>query len=114
MIMQYKPPSVLGDYSVRLSHDGWDSPEVRCAWAALIARSRDPDLLGKSPEFLEHLRETHDRSQFHLATVRDGSGAIVGVIPLRVRRLGLRFDIAGRVLWESQGPAVFILGSLPL
>lgn len=104
----------LTNYSVRLSQDGWDSPEVRCAWATLIAGRCDPDLLGKSPEFLEHLFGTRDASQFHLATLRDGSRAIVGVVPLRVRPLRLRFDVAGNVLWECRRRAVVILGSLPL
>jgi hypothetical protein len=63
---------------------------------------------------LDHLRGAHGHSQFHLATVRDGAGAVVGVVPLRVARTGLTLDVAGRVLWESRARAVHILGSLPL
>jgi hypothetical protein len=101
-------------YSIKLSQDGWDSPGFRGAWASLIAGCRDPYVLGKSPEYLDHLRGTNERSQFHLATVRDGAGATVGVVPLRVMRSGLRYDVAGRVLWESRTRAVSVLGGLPL
>jgi hypothetical protein len=40
---------IAQDYSIRLSQDEWDSPDVRGAWTSLIAKSQDPDVLGKSP-----------------------------------------------------------------
>src|SRR5262249_15995490 len=74
----------------------------------------DVDLIGKSPELLDHLRATRGPSEFHLATVRDGAGAIAGVVPLREARSGLRFGISARVWWECRLRAVHVLGSLPL
>jgi hypothetical protein len=101
-------------FSICLSQDNWDSPEVRLAWANLIAGSSDAERLGKSPEFLDHLRSINDPSRFYLATVRDAAGTLCGVVPLCVARSGLRFDISGNVLAESRSRAVRILGSVPL
>ncbi|HEX3448089.1 MAG TPA: hypothetical protein VHS97_07525 [Isosphaeraceae bacterium] len=101
-------------YSIRVSEDDWDSPEVRLGWARLIAGSLDSDLLGKCPEFVDHLRSTNDPSRFYLATVRDAAGSICGVVPLCIAPSGLKFEISGKVLAESRSPAVRILGSVPL
>jgi Acetyltransferase (GNAT) domain len=101
-------------YSIRVSQDDWDSPEVRLGWARLIAGSLDSDLLGKCPEFVDHLRSTNDPSRFYLATVRDAAGSICGVVPLCVGPSGLKLEISGKVLAESRSPAVQILGSVPL
>src|SRR5271165_4540136 len=102
------------EYSVHLSQDDWDSSEVRLAWAGLIAQSSDAELLGKCPEFFDHLRCTAIGSDFYLATVRDAAGSICCVVPLCPARSGLRFDISGHVLAESRSRAVRILGSVPL
>ncbi len=101
-------------YSVHMSQDNWNSPEVRYAWPRLIAGCSDAELLGKCPEFIDHLRSTHDPSQFYLAMVRDAVGSIAGLVPLRVACSSLRFDISGHVLAESRSRAVWILGSVPL
>jgi Acetyltransferase (GNAT) domain len=105
---------ISSDYSIHLSQDDWDSQEVLGAWARLIMECPYAGRLEKSPEYLAHLRSTNDASQFHLVTIRDGVGTIVGIVPLRVGRSGLRFKVAGHALKESQSRAVSILGSLPL
>src|SRR6185312_1236268 len=102
------------EYSLHLAQDCWDSPEIGEAWLGLIGGRRDEDVLGKSPELVDHMRTIFDPAQFHLSTVYDGNGAIQGVVPLRVMPSGLRIDIRGRVLWQSRSRVVNILGSLPL
>ena len=102
------------EYSVHLSQDDWDSQEVRGAWARLITECSDAGRLEKCPEFVGHMRSIHEPSQFHLFTIRDGVGSIIGVVPLRVMRSALPFNVAGHVLVESRLRAVSILGSLPL
>jgi hypothetical protein len=101
-------------YSIRLSQADWDSPEIRIAWASLIAGSSDTDRLGKCPEFLDHCRSVNDPSGFYLATVRDGAGSIRGVVPLCTTSTGLKFEISGKVLAKSRSRAVRILSSVPL
>ena len=101
-------------YSICLSRDNWDSPEVRCAWVKLIGCASDAGRLGKSPEFVDHLRKINDPSRFHLVTLRDDSGTICGVVPLCLSGSGLKFEVSGRVLAESRLRAVRILGSVPL
>ncbi len=101
-------------YSICLSRDNWDSPEVRSAWTRLIASASDAERLGNSPEFLDHLRRINDPSRFYLATVRDAAGTICGVVPLCTAPSGLKIEVSGRVLAESRTRAVRILGSVPL
>jgi Acetyltransferase (GNAT) domain len=101
-------------YSIRLSQADWDSPEIRIAWASLIAGSSDTDRLGKCPEFLDHRRSVNDPSGLYLATVRDGAGSICGVVPLCTTSTGLKFEISRIVLAESRSRAVRILSSVPL
>jgi CelD/BcsL family acetyltransferase involved in cellulose biosynthesis len=107
-------PHMIADYSVHLSQDEWDSQEVRGAWARLITECSYAGRLENSPEYLAHLRSTQDASQFHLVTIRDGAGSIVGIVPVHVMCSGLKFNVAGHVLAESRSRAVSILGSLPL
>jgi CelD/BcsL family acetyltransferase involved in cellulose biosynthesis len=102
------------DYSIHLSQDDWDSHEVLATWARLITECSYAGRLEKSPEFLAHLRSTYDSSQYHLVTIRDGVGSIVGIVPLRVRHSGLWFQVKEHALQESQSRAVSILGGLPL
>jgi CelD/BcsL family acetyltransferase involved in cellulose biosynthesis len=80
----------------------------------LVAKSSDTELVLRSPEFLDHLLGTHEPSGFHLATIRDADGSILGVVPLRVARSCLAFDVAGHVLAGSRSNQVQILGSVPL
>jgi Acetyltransferase (GNAT) domain len=100
--------------AVSVSQGEWDSWEVRYAWSNLVARSPDIALVEKSPEYFDHLLSTHDPSRFHLATVRDAAGSILGVVPLRVMRSSLRFEVSGRVLARSRSNELRILGSTPL
>jgi hypothetical protein len=104
-----------GQFSLRLSqHGDWSSPDIRGTWERLIATSDGAGIVEKSPEFLDYLLSTHDPSRFHLATVRDGAGSLVGVVPLRVTGTGLRVAASGHVLWESRARAVTVLGGEPL
>ena len=82
-------------YSIRVSQDDWDSPEVRLEWARLMAGSLDADLLGKCPKFVDHLRGINDPCGLFLTTVRDAAGSICGVVPLCFTRPGLKFEISG-------------------
>jgi CelD/BcsL family acetyltransferase involved in cellulose biosynthesis len=101
-------------YIVTITNDDWDSPDVRHAWASLIAGGCDAELLGRCPEFIDHLRSTQDPSRLYLATVRDAVGSILGVVPLHVERSGLSFEISGHILAENRPSAVRILGGVPL
>jgi CelD/BcsL family acetyltransferase involved in cellulose biosynthesis len=108
-------PAERGHFSLRLSqHGDWSSPEIRSTWGRLIAACDGAGVVEKSPEFLDYLLSTHDPSRFHLATVRDDAGSLVGVVPLRVTGTGLRVAVSGQVLWESRARAVTVLGGEPL
>jgi hypothetical protein len=101
-------------HAVSVSQGEWDSSEVRLAWSSLIGRSSHTEQVGRSPEFLDHLLSTHNPSWFHLATMRDAAGSILGVVPLRVKRSSLEFEVSGHVLARSWSRELQILGSIPL
>jgi CelD/BcsL family acetyltransferase involved in cellulose biosynthesis len=109
---EFKPVDSRNRVSV--SQGEWGASEVRSAWSSLIARSSDAGVLEKSPEFLDHLLSTDDPSRFHLATVRDAAGSILGVVPLRVMRSSLTFEVSARVLARGWSRELRILGSIPL
>ena len=104
----------MHEYSFCVSQDDWESQEIHSAWARLIKECSDVGQLGKCPDFVGHLRSTHDPSQFHLITIRERAGSIIGIVPVRVMRSGLQLSVAGRALTESRSRTVSILGSLPL
>jgi hypothetical protein len=79
----------------------------------LIRASDDPGTLERSPPYFDHLLETRPAGTLALASVRDGPGSIVGVVPLLIGRLALTFDIAGQILGETGSRGVRILGGLP-
>jgi CelD/BcsL family acetyltransferase involved in cellulose biosynthesis len=96
-------------YSIRLSQNDWDVPEVRSAWTRLIDQGSEVGRLEGSPEFLDHLRSTQDPSRLYLAIVRDSGGSICGIIPFSIATSILYLSISRFVL-----PALRILGSVPL
>jgi hypothetical protein len=96
-------------YSIRLSQNDWDVPEVRSAWSRLIDQGPEVGRLEGSPEFLDHLRSTQDPSRLYLAIVRGSGGSICGIIPYSIATSILYLPISRIVL-----PALQILGSVPL
>ena len=55
-------------YSIQMAPGGWDSPEIRCAWEALLASSKGPWILQKSPHFFDYLRQMHGEGAVALLT----------------------------------------------
>jgi hypothetical protein len=112
--MQLLLTPVNSPYSMDLTRGVSPSAEMRGAWESLIRTSNDAGAFEKSPPYFDHLLETRPAGALALVSVRDGLDAIVGVVPLLMGRLALRFDIAGRVLGETGSSGVRILGGLPL
>ena len=100
-------------YSMDLTRGVRPSAEIQDAWKSLMRAGDDPGSFERSPSYFDHLLETRPGGSLALVSVRDGSGSIVGVVPLVINRLALRFDVAGQVLGETGCMGVSILGGEP-
>ena len=83
-------------------------------WRALLDASDSPERIFQSPEFFEHMMATGDDGA-ELITVTDrAGGAIVGIVPVRLRCHSLDFTAGRRHLASLPVPSVVLLGSVPL
>jgi len=102
-------------YHLDFSGDGWRSPEVLRGWEQLLHGRCNPDGLYQTPEFFEHLHTFNsEKKKLSLMTVCGTDGSLAGVVPLRVTRASLSFDVSHRALGTVNLSAVEVLGSQPL
>lgn len=83
-------------------------------WQALLAGSTQLDALYQSPEWCEHLLRVTPGLRMWAAVARDESGALCGVVPVRLAQYVLRYDVAARSLWDRPLATAFVMGSQPL
>ena len=101
-------------YSLEFSGHCWRSPELRAVWEQFIQARDNHDALYQTPKFFEHLHATVTLDDLSLLTVWTADRSLAGVVPLRVARWSLSFDLSGYLLGESILRAVVVLGSQPL
>jgi CelD/BcsL family acetyltransferase involved in cellulose biosynthesis len=111
--IELKPPSLELVYSLESSSAEWRQPEFRAAWNQLLRARTNHDAFYQSPEFFEHLHAATTPSTLSLLTVRSPE-ELVGIVPLRVGRWPLTFEVSGRMLAQTNLRAVIVLGSQPL
>ena len=96
-----------------VTDDEVHAPEVRAAWETML-HDNNIDLLFQSPVWFDHLRATDHHAQTVLAVLEQPQGGdIVGIVPLRLAKYSLRYDVGGHLLWRDALNAASILGSLP-
>jgi CelD/BcsL family acetyltransferase involved in cellulose biosynthesis len=85
-------------------------------WRELLAESESPGRLYQSPEFFDYLQATAtDDGPPELLLLRErAGGAIVGVIPIALRRHSFDFAAGRRQLARVAIPSIVLLGSAPL
>jgi CelD/BcsL family acetyltransferase involved in cellulose biosynthesis len=84
-------------------------------WRQLLAQSESPGRLYQSPEFFDYLLSTAADNQPELFILRErDGGAIVGVIPIALRRHSFDFAAGRRQLVRLAVPSIVLLGSAPL
>src|SRR4030095_9270244 len=102
-------------YHLDFSGDGWRTPELLRGWDQLLNGRCNPDGLYQTPDFFEHLHALGaEQKKLSLMTVRGADGSLAGVVPLRVTRASLSFDVSHRMLGAVNVSAVEVLGSQPL
>lgn len=90
------------------------NPEICQEWNALLSGVHHLNRLFASPIWFEHLWRTDHGAELRLATMRNGSGRLIGVCPIAVRGVPLAYDVASRVLARTTLRAAVLLGGEPM
>ncbi len=90
------------------------SPAVLAAWEDLLGRSTNLYRLQHSPQWWGHLSSVHGDLPCSLGVVRDGTDAVVGVVPLQIGEHVISYRLGRRKLWQTRFRTVFLLGNHPL
>lgn len=96
------------------SSDALGRKEVRAAWSMLASESANPETLYQSPTWTESWHGAGDSRRSEVAVIRDTSGIVVGVVPIRHQTVSLEFEIGNRVILRHSWPVANILGGQPL
>jgi CelD/BcsL family acetyltransferase involved in cellulose biosynthesis len=90
-------------------------PALRNEWDRLLEVSNNIELLFQSPQWFEHLMATNpDDNRMFLGIIKDNTGKCVGMVPIRIDKYTLSFDISSYMLWKIRLRTASILGSQPL
>ena len=92
----------------------WDDAALRRRWSELVESAEHVNAVYASPEWFDHLRRVTPAEELLLITARDAAGELVGVVPVRVEREELQYDVASRALLRWRPRVASILGSVPL
>ena len=104
-----------GTISLVSSPEQWSLPELRQTWEKLLDSSDNLDLLYQSPQWFEHLFATNtNNTRLLLGVAKNNTGCLAGIVPIRIDRYSLKFDISSYTFWKTTLSTAFILGSQPL
>jgi GNAT superfamily N-acetyltransferase len=93
----------------------WNLFNLRQKWEQLLESSDNLDLLYQYPQWFDHLVATDPNdTRLLLGVVKNDTGILTGISPIRVGRYSLKFDISSYALWKTNLRTAFILGSQPL
>jgi CelD/BcsL family acetyltransferase involved in cellulose biosynthesis len=93
---------------------GWDDAALRRRWEEIVGGADQANAVYASPVWFDHLRRTTPERELLLFVARDERGETVGVVPVRVEREELLFDVASRALFRRRLKVANVLGSVPL
>jgi CelD/BcsL family acetyltransferase involved in cellulose biosynthesis len=109
--------AAAGDQSFTLSEvppGGWDDAALRRRWEELVGDADQANAVYASPTWFDHLRRVTPEGELLLFAARDGGGETVGVVPVRLGREEVQYDVASRALFRRRLRVADILGSAPL
>lgn len=108
-------PAARAGYTLALLPSSeWEGAPFRARWRELLARSGNVNAIYASPEWFDHLRQLTPERDLLLAAARDPEGELVGVVPVRVERDEMVYDVASRPLLKVGLRVANLLGSEPL
>jgi CelD/BcsL family acetyltransferase involved in cellulose biosynthesis len=103
------------EFVVALATERALDPTFCILWQALVADSRSPQKIYQTPAFFKFLQESRKPGeQLELLTLsRRSDGALVGVVPVRVTKQELNFNVGPLMLHSAKVEMVSLLGSIP-
>jgi len=94
-------------------HRAGDAAFVR-RWRTLLDASAGPERIFQSPEFFDYMIAAGDEGAELIAVTERAGGAIVGIVPVRLRCHDLDFTAGRRRFASVPLRCVVLLGSVPL
>jgi hypothetical protein len=91
----------------------WDDIALRSRWQELLRAAEQANAVYASPVWFDHLRRVMAEDDLRLFVAKDG-GKVVGIIPVRLGREELQYDVASRALLRRRLKVAEVLGSEPL
>lgn len=103
------------DFVVALATERAADPAFCLLWQALVAASASPQKIYQTPAFFKFLQESRKPGErLELVTVvRLSDAAIVGVVPVRVNKQDLNFNLGPLMLHSAKVEMISLLGSIP-
>jgi hypothetical protein len=103
------------DFVMQLASHHIDEPAFRAKWAGLVAAGDSPQKIYQTPEFFTVLQRTHGPSERVevMSLKRLSDGATLGVVPVRIGRRTLPFQLGPLTLGSISVEMVTLLGSVP-
>jgi CelD/BcsL family acetyltransferase involved in cellulose biosynthesis len=103
------------DFVVALATERAADPAFCLLWQALVAASASPQKIYQTPAFFKFLQESRKPGErLELVTVvRLSDAAIVGVVPVRVSKQDLNFNVGPLMLHSAKVEMISLLGSIP-
>lgn len=95
------------------SHRAGDAAFLQ-RWRELLDASASPERIFQSPEFFDYMMATGDDGAELVAVTERFGGAIVGIVPVRLRGHSLDFTAGPRHFASVPMRCVVLLGSVPL
>lgn len=110
------PAAGASDLVLELATHRAADPDFRALWEALVMAGDSPQKIYQTPQFfslLQQLPKAADSSLEVLAVVRLSDAAIVGVVPDRIMKYDMGFNVGPLVLYTAKVTMIGLLGSVP-
>jgi CelD/BcsL family acetyltransferase involved in cellulose biosynthesis len=103
------------EYVVALGTERATDPTFCILWQALVADSLSPQKIYQTPAFFKFMQDTRKPGErLELLTVsRHADGALVGVVPVRISKQELNFNVGPLKLRTCKIEMINLLGSIP-
>jgi CelD/BcsL family acetyltransferase involved in cellulose biosynthesis len=96
------------------SPEEWGAAGLRAEWEAVLGSGGSRLALFQAPEWFDHLSATEPAAQPALACLREGSGRLIGVLPLVRTRFDLEYTLKHFRLGKSSLSLLEVPGGAPL
>jgi CelD/BcsL family acetyltransferase involved in cellulose biosynthesis len=100
--------------SLLTPEDALADPLLLADWRAKLARVNQANRLYASPEWFENRWRAFPDTEMRLGVLSSRRGELLGVCPLAIKRVSMRYYIARRIFAETRFSAAVVLSGEPL